>query len=128
MDAEVDEAVDHVAFDFEVRPDPARNSCNSSVLGCLIAVAADVAQAQPPPGGRRGGRGSMGRGPRTLSARVHIGGDGTITVMTGKVEGGQGARAEFDAGRRRGAARSPWSGSADHGRHGSCPGRRRHVR
>jgi isoquinoline 1-oxidoreductase len=32
---------------------------------------------------------------RGVSARIHIGVDGTITVMTGKVEGGQGARAEL---------------------------------
>jgi isoquinoline 1-oxidoreductase len=39
------------------------------------------------------GRGS--RGPRNISARLHIGKNGFITVMTGKVEAGQGARAEF---------------------------------
>ena len=31
----------------------------------------------------------------TLAARLHIGKDGLITVMTGKVECGQGARAEL---------------------------------
>ncbi len=30
-----------------------------------------------------------------ISARVHLGQDGTITVLTGKVEGGQGARTEL---------------------------------
>jgi isoquinoline 1-oxidoreductase len=42
-------------------------------------------------GGARGGIG--GPGARTISARLHIGADNTITVMTGKVECGQGARA-----------------------------------
>ena len=35
------------------------------------------------------------RGDNPIAARVHIGPDGTITVMTGKVEGGQGARTEL---------------------------------
>ncbi|MBM4078918.1 MAG: isoquinoline 1-oxidoreductase, partial [Planctomycetes bacterium] len=30
-----------------------------------------------------------------IAARIHVGKDGVITVMTGKVEGGQGARAEL---------------------------------
>ena len=34
-------------------------------------------------------------GTQKIAARVHLGKDGTITVMTGKVEGGQGARAEL---------------------------------
>src|SRR2546422_775404 len=33
--------------------------------------------------------------PQKVSARVHIGKDGQVTVMTGKVEAGQGARAEL---------------------------------
>ena len=55
--------------------------------GLLIAISAP-ALAQ-----RRGGRG--GGGARSIAARIHLGKDGTITVMTGKVEGGQGARAEL---------------------------------
>ena len=56
--------------------------------GILITVSGDVATAQ-----RRGGGGA--RAPQPVSARVHIGEDGTITVMTGKVELGQGARTEI---------------------------------
>ncbi len=41
--------------------------------------------------GRRGRGG--GNGP--IAARVHIGADGAVTVMAGKVEGGQGARTEL---------------------------------
>jgi isoquinoline 1-oxidoreductase len=47
----------------------------------------------PALGQRRGPRGE-GQGLR-VAARVHIAKDGAITVMTGKVEGGQGARAEL---------------------------------
>ena len=44
------------------------------------------------PGQRRRGRGG---GALRVAARVHVGKDGAITVMTGKVEAGQGARAEL---------------------------------
>ena len=57
--------------------------------GLLITVTPLPALGQQ----RRGGRGE-GRG-LSVAARVHIGKDGAITVMTGKVEGGQGARAEL---------------------------------
>ena len=43
--------------------------------------------------GQRRGRGS--RGARNVAARLHINQDGTITVMTGKVEEGQGSRAQL---------------------------------
>ncbi len=56
--------------------------------GLVIAVGEGEVSAQ-----RRGERG--GGRPRTVSARLHIGDDGTITVLTGKVEMGQGARAEL---------------------------------
>src|SRR5665213_2780962 len=66
--------------------------------GLLIAVTAPQAFAQARPRGGRG-RGGGGRGggggATTVAARVHIGADGIITVMTGKVECGQGARAEL---------------------------------
>src|SRR4051812_25127737 len=65
--------------------------------GLLIAVCGEArgqAQGQRRPGGG-GGRGRGGGGPTPISARLHIGKDGTITVMTGKVECGQGARAEL---------------------------------
>lgn len=65
--------------------------------GLLIAVSAPSgsAQQQPRRGRGGGGGGFNGAGARTVSARVHIGEDGSITVMTGKVEAGQGARAEI---------------------------------
>ena len=56
--------------------------------GLLITVGGGgVASAQ-----RGGGRGG---GPTPIATRVHIGEDGTITVLTGKVELGQGARTEI---------------------------------
>jgi len=48
----------------------------------------------PAAGQRRPGRGGGGQG-GSVASRVHIAKDGAITVMTGKVEGGQGARAEL---------------------------------
>jgi isoquinoline 1-oxidoreductase len=58
--------------------------------GLLVAVSATSALAQ-----QRRGRGGGGGGARNIAARVHLGKDGTITVMTGKVEAGQGARTEL---------------------------------
>ena len=57
--------------------------------GLLIAVAPGSALGQ-----RRGGRGGGSRSV-SVAARIHIGKDGIITVMTGKVEMGQGSRAEL---------------------------------
>jgi len=61
------------------------------VLGAGIAVAVGPmpALAQQRGGGRGGGE------PRTVAARIHLGKDGIVTVMAGKVELGQGARAEL---------------------------------
>src|SRR5262245_59215710 len=72
------------------------------VLGAGIVIASAVSRsvAQERESGQRAGRGGGGGGgggggPVNLDARLHIGKDGTITVMTGKVEGGQGARAQL---------------------------------
>ncbi|NVM56585.1 MAG: molybdopterin-dependent oxidoreductase, partial [Desulfobacterales bacterium] len=54
--------------------------------GLLITVTEGVSF------GRRGGR---SRQSITVAARLHINKDGMITVMTGKVEEGQGARAQL---------------------------------
>jgi len=60
--------------------------------GLLITVMPFPAEAQRgKSGGGRGGGGGGGN----VAARVHIAKDGAITVMTGKVEGGQGARTEL---------------------------------
>ena len=54
-----------------------------TAAGLLIALFADSAEAQ------RGGGG------KTLEARLLIGKDGRVTILTGKVEEGQGARTEI---------------------------------
>src|SRR5439155_19479737 len=65
--------------------------------GLIIAAAAPVLAQQRGGGGgaRAGGRGGRESRPVPIDARIHIAKDGAITVMTGKVEGGQGARAEI---------------------------------
>jgi isoquinoline 1-oxidoreductase len=87
LQAETDfaEPIEQVDYDFGLNR---RSFVQFLGTGLLIAVGATPALAQ------RGGRGGGG-GPRNVSARVHIGEDGSITVMTGKVEAGQGARAEL---------------------------------
>ena len=57
--------------------------------GLLITVTEGISFGQR----RRGRRGS--RGAQSVAARLRINQDGTITVMTGKVEEGQGSRAQL---------------------------------
>src|SRR5512140_3149741 len=80
------ESVDQVARDFGLKR---RSFVQVLGAGLLVAVGVGPALAQG-----RGGRGDGGQ-PLKISARVHLGKDGRITVLTGKVEGGQGARAEL---------------------------------
>jgi isoquinoline 1-oxidoreductase len=61
--------------------------------GLLIAVSSSAARAQERGGARRGGRGTA-RAER-VSERFHIGEDGLVTVMTSKVEVGQGSRTQI---------------------------------
>jgi len=81
-----DQLIEPVAFDFGLK-----RRAFVQVLGTGLLIAASV-----PPGlaQRAGGRGGGNR-PRNLSARIHLGKDGVITVLTGKVEVGQGVRAEL---------------------------------
>jgi isoquinoline 1-oxidoreductase len=94
LDAE--DRLDRVQFDFRLTR---RQMVQLLGAGLLIAVSDVPADAQPPARGRggRGGRGGGGRGgpPTPLAARLHLAKDGTITLLTGKVECGQGARAEL---------------------------------
>lgn len=57
--------------------------------GLLITVTEGISFGQ-----RRGGRGGS-QGARDVAARLHINQDGTISVMTGKVEEGQGSRTQL---------------------------------
>jgi isoquinoline 1-oxidoreductase len=62
------------------------------VLGCgvVVLLLIESAVAQESGGGRRGGRNQPR--PTELSAWLHIGEDGTVTVFTGKAEMGQNIR------------------------------------
>ena len=93
----------------EHRPDAARAAARScKLLGAGLLITVTPGSPPWPSGGRRGARRSR------VAARVHIGADGTISVMTGKVEEGQGARAELTQAaaeelRVPAGARSGWS-------------------
>ena len=87
LEPEAEELLEPVGYDFGLRR---RSFVQVLGAGLLLAVSAAPALAQ-----QRRGRGGGGGGVRSIAARVHLGKDGTITVMTGKVEGGQGARAEL---------------------------------
>jgi isoquinoline 1-oxidoreductase len=64
------------------------------VLGAGLMIAA--ASSGPVTAQQRGrrGRGGRGGGREPLAQRLHIGTDGTVTVLTGKVEVGQGSRTQ----------------------------------
>ena len=84
-----DDLLDYADYGFGVSR---RSFVKGLGAGLLLAVS-DRAVTQESGGRSRGG--FLGSGARNVAARIHIGGDGTITVMAGKVEGGQGARAEL---------------------------------
>ncbi|MEX2141060.1 MAG: molybdopterin cofactor-binding domain-containing protein [Pirellulales bacterium] len=98
LEAEIledEDQIDRVAFDFHLSR---RQMVQLLGAGLLIAVAAPSTSAQQPRGrgGRgRGGRGGRGGSPTPLAARLHLAKDGAITLLTGKVECGQGARAQL---------------------------------
>jgi CO/xanthine dehydrogenase Mo-binding subunit len=94
-DDDYDEQVDLVEFQFAKLDATRREFLQILGAGLLIAVTLDTAEGQAPKGARQGGGGFGGRGATTIAARLHIGKDGTLTAMTGKVEGGQGSRAEL---------------------------------
>jgi isoquinoline 1-oxidoreductase len=83
---EYDELLERVPHAFGLRR---RGFVQVLGAGLLITVCPGPAAAQ-----QRQGRGGDGRG-RPVSARILIGKDGRVTVMTGKIEMGQGARAEL---------------------------------
>lgn len=80
------EPVERIQYDFGLN-----RRCFVQMLGTglLLAVNASPALAQ-----RGEGRGGQRRA-RNLGARIHLAKDGPITVLAGKVEAGQGARAEL---------------------------------
>src|SRR5581483_1217353 len=80
------EPIERVDYDFGLNR---RSFVQFLSTGLLIIANASPALAQR----RDGGRGQRRAAP--LGARIHLGTDGSITVFTGKVEAGQGARAEL---------------------------------
>jgi len=85
--APAEETVDGVEFDFAM---DRRRFVQVLGAGLVIAVGGGSAWAQD-----RGGRGGRGGSPSAVAARIHLANDGTITVLTGKIEMGQGARTEL---------------------------------
>jgi isoquinoline 1-oxidoreductase len=89
-------AEDQLTFEMEAAAQElSRRSFAKMILGAglLITVSAMGEEPDDPP--PRRGRGGGGGGATNVAARVHIGKDGVITVLTGKVEVGQGSRAEL---------------------------------
>jgi CO/xanthine dehydrogenase Mo-binding subunit len=86
LDSSDDEQVQALGYDFGLSR---RGFTQVLGAGILIAVSPVSALAQRR---REGGRGRRGG---SVAARVHVGQDGVITVLTGKIEMGQGARAEL---------------------------------
>ena len=83
--------IEPVEFDFGLRR---RTFVQLVATGLMIAVAPLPSYSQQA-GGRRGGGGRGGGGTRNVWERIHIGKDGVITLLAGKVEVGQGSRAEY---------------------------------
>jgi isoquinoline 1-oxidoreductase len=84
-----EETADSVEFSFAM---DRRRFVQILGAGLMVSVGCGVALAQDR--GRRGG-GRGGGGASIVSARLHIGNDGVVTVLTGKVEMGQGSRTEL---------------------------------
>ena len=83
-----DQIIEPVGYDFGFT----RRSF-MQVLGAGVLISVTVSPAALAQQPQRRGRND--RPPVPLGARLHIGDDGAITVMTGKVEGGQGSRAQI---------------------------------
>jgi isoquinoline 1-oxidoreductase len=88
MDHEEHQIIEPVPFDFGLQR---RTFVQLLATGLMVATAPLAAEAQRSGGGR--GRGNQT--PVNPSARIHIGKDSIVTVLTGKVEVGQGSRAEI---------------------------------
>jgi len=89
-DIDYDELLEPVRFRFAI---DRRSFVQILGAGALITAIGTPAFAQRR--GRRRGGGFRGGPPPALSARIHFADDGTITVLSGKVDGGQGSRGEL---------------------------------
>ncbi len=88
---DVDQIIEPVDFTFGLKR---RSFVQLVATGLMIAAAPMPSFAQQRGGGRRGG-GFGGAQIRNVWERVHIGKDGVVTLLAGKVEVGQGSRAEY---------------------------------
>ncbi len=88
VDAAYEKMTERFGYDFGLK----RRSF-MQLLGAGLLIASQAAALAQRSGGRRGG--FRGGGAKTIGARIHLGADGSITVLVGKVEAGQGARAEL---------------------------------
>lgn len=85
---------DCVQFDFGLTRRGFVQGLGAGLL--IIAIARNASAQSPQQGGSPRGRRDFGTPAEApLGSRLHIGEDGIITVLTGKVEGGQGARTEI---------------------------------
>ncbi len=83
------EQIDRVPYDFGLSR---RSFVKTLGSGLLIAVSFP---ALPQESGQRSRGGFFGSGAPNLAARIHLAADGVITVLSGRVEAGQGARGEL---------------------------------
>lgn len=73
-------------------PTPPQGALSRRTFMQLLGAGVLITTAAPLAPGQRGRRGS---GRQTVASRLHIAANGKITVMTGKVEVGQGSRAQI---------------------------------
>ena len=98
-DEEIEQFVEPVGYDFGFTRRSFVQMLGAGIPDLVQAGA--IAQTQPAelanPSGEpaSSGRGGRGGGAVPLDARLHVAKNGTITVLSGKVEGGQGARTEI---------------------------------
>jgi isoquinoline 1-oxidoreductase len=93
-----EQIIEPVGYDFGCTRRSFMQGLGAGVLITVTAASSVVGQDRRGGGRGRGGGGGRDRAgdqPIPLDARLHIGADGIITVMTGKVEAGQGSRAQI---------------------------------
>src|SRR2546423_3574218 len=93
-----DQIIEWLGFSFGLSQRSLGQFLGDGILICA-AASSGIEQTQPNQeegaGRPRGGGGRGGGRPVPIDARLHIAKDGTITVLSGKVEGGRGARTEI---------------------------------
>ncbi len=128
-DLEYQEPIEQIDFHFGVSR---RTFVQVLGSGLMIAVcdfpqSVEAQQARRRAARWRRTRQNLGSGPVKLAARLHIGKDGKVTLLTGKVECGQ-ARHRIDRSGGRRAASAGRSCDARDGRYRALSRRRWHKR